>query len=142
MARRKTTIVRGSYTPRRTEGDYLGALLDAVSLEDWRAVVDKAVTMARSGDAGSRAWLAQYLIGRPAAPAPTPLTVVVQQLSGRDPVVDKLALPHLDRDRFPSLYADERAKDRVRSDVADELRQLEAQRVALLAAPSAGEEPR
>ena len=52
MARRKPTIVKGSYTSRRTEGDYLGALLDAVSLEDWRAMVDKAVTMARSGGAG------------------------------------------------------------------------------------------
>lgn len=141
MARTKPTIVRGSYTTRRTEGDYLGALLDAVSLEDWRAVVDKAVTMARSGDAGSRAWLAQYLIGRPAAPAPTPLTVVVQQLAGRDPVVDKLAKPHLDRGRFPSLDADERAKDRVRSDVADELRQLEARHPAVQVAPSADKEP-
>ena len=32
-----------------------------MSLEDWRAAVGKAVTMARSGDAGSRSWLAQYL---------------------------------------------------------------------------------
>jgi hypothetical protein len=131
MARRKPGIVRGSYTPRRTETDYLGTLLDVVTPADWRAVVDKALTMAKAGDGGSRAWLAQYLMGRPAAPAPTPLTVVVQQLSGRDPVVDKLAEPHLKRDSFPALYSMELEKDRIRADAAEELQRLRTGHQAL-----------
>ena len=97
MARKKQTYVNGRFTHRRTEADYMGALLDAVPLADWREVVAATVAAAKAGDAAARAWLAQYLIGKPGTTAPAPLTVVVQQLSGRDPVVDKLAKPHLDR---------------------------------------------
>lgn len=127
MARKKKTYVNGTFTPRRTEGDYMGALLDAVPLEDWRKVVTATVAAAKGGDAAARAWLAQYLIGKPGTTAPAPLTVVVQQLSGRDPVVDKLAKPHLDRAKYPGMHADDDFKDALRSRVAAELRVLEAE---------------
>jgi hypothetical protein len=39
-------------------------LLDVVSLDDWRAVIMTALAAAKAGDAGARAWLAQYLIGK------------------------------------------------------------------------------
>lgn len=98
MSRRKQTYyIKGRFTHRRTEADYMGALLDSVSIEDWRRVVDKALNMAKEGDAGSRAWLSHYLVGRPTGKAPAPLTIVVQQLAGRDPVVEKLAKPHIER---------------------------------------------
>ena len=123
MARKKQNYLKGTITHRRTEADYMAALLDAVPLEDWRAVVTATVAVAKAGDAGARAWLAQYLIGRPGTTAPTPLTVVVQQLSGRDPLVEKLAKPHINRLEFPSLYPDN--KDEVEAQVAAELRALE-----------------
>jgi hypothetical protein len=94
MARRKQSYLKGRFEPRRTEGDYMAVLLDAVTLEEWRSVVVATVAAAKAGDPSARAWLAQYLVGKPGATAPAPLTVVVQQLSGRDPLVDKLAKPH------------------------------------------------
>ena len=43
MAKRKQTeYIQGHATHRRTEGDYMGVLLDAVTLDDWRGVVTGA----------------------------------------------------------------------------------------------------
>jgi hypothetical protein len=52
----------------------------------------------------------------------------VQQLSGRDPLVEKLAKPHIDRAEYPSLHVDDDFKDALKAHVADELRALEAQK--------------
>jgi len=127
MARRKQNYLKGSFENRRTEGDYMAVLLDAVTLEEWRSVVTATVAAAKAGDTSARAWLAQYLVGKPSATAPAPLTVVVQQLSGRDPVIEKLAHPHIERLKYPSLHSDDDMKDAVKALVADELRALEAQ---------------
>ena len=126
MARKKQTYVKGPFTHRRTEGDYMGVLLDAVRLEDWREVVRATVAAAKDGDATARAWLAQYLIGKPTLTAPAPLTVVVQQLSGRDPLAERLAKPYVDREKYPSLSANEGFEDAMRELIAGELRVLEA----------------
>ena len=73
--------------------------------------------------------LAGAISGRQAGrTAPAPLTVIVQQLSGRDPLVDRLAKPHIDRAEYPSLHADDDFKDALKARVADELRALEAQK--------------
>lgn len=128
MARKKQNYIKGTFTHRRTEADYMAALLDAVPLDDWRAVITATVAAAKAGDAGARAWLSQYLIGKPGTTAPAPLTVVVQQLSGRDPLVEKLAKPHIDRVEYPSLHADDDLKDALKAQVAAELQALEAQK--------------
>ena len=128
MARKKQSYVKGSFTHRRTEADYMGVLLDAAQLDDWREVVNATVAAAKAGDATARAWLAQYLMGRPGATAPAPLTVIVQQLSGCDPLVDKLAKPHIERMKYPELHTDDDFKEAVKTLVADELRTLEAQK--------------
>jgi hypothetical protein len=60
--------------------------------------------------------------------APGPLTVVVQQLSGRDPLVDRLAKPHIDRAEYPSLGANDDFEDAMREQIGGELRALEAQK--------------
>ena len=93
-------LIRGTATHRRTEGDYMGVLLDAVTLDDWRDVVAATLDLAKSGDPAARAWLAQDLVGKPDAKAPSALTMVVQQLNGADPLIDRLAKPHLDRARY------------------------------------------
>jgi hypothetical protein len=123
MARRKQTaeLIRGHAAHRRTEGDYMGVLLDAVTLEDWRDVVNNAKTAAKAGDPQARTWLAQYLMGRPDGKALTPLTVVVQQLNGADPLVDKLARPLIDRQKYPSMHADDGWEAQIRALVAAEL---------------------
>jgi hypothetical protein len=128
MARKKQTYVKGTFTHRRTEADYMGVLLDAVTLEDWRGVVMATLAAAKAGDPSARAWLGQYLVGKPAATAPAPLTVVVQQRSGSDPLVNELAKPHIDRAEFPSFGPSDDFKDALKARVADELRALEEQK--------------
>lgn len=121
MAKRKqaTGYLQGTATHRRTEGDYMGALLDTVTLNDWRDVVAGALQAAKQGDSSARAWLAQYLVGRPEGKAPTPLTVVVQQLNGADPLVEKLSRGLIHDAQFP----DDGWKQQIKALVAAELAQ-------------------
>ena len=119
--RKQTEYIQGHVTHRRTEGDYMGVLLDAVTLDDWRGVVNGALQAAKSGDPQARNWLAQYLVGRPEGKAPTPLNIVVQQLNGRDPLVERLANPTIQRDKYPSLHSKDAYEDHIRALVAAEL---------------------
>ncbi|MBI3157769.1 MAG: hypothetical protein HYZ20_20525 [Burkholderiales bacterium] len=123
MARKRkdAELIRGRVAHRRTEGDYMGVLLGAVTLEDWRDVVNGAKTAAKAGDPQARAWLAQYLMGRPEGKAPTPLNIVVQQLNGSDPLVERLAKPLIDREKYPSMHANDGWEAQIRALVAAEL---------------------
>jgi len=87
----RQTFIKGNASHSRTEADYMSTLLEAVTLEDWQTVVTSTVVAAKQGDAQARAWLGQYLVGKPAGKAPTPLTVVVQQLNGENPLVNRLS---------------------------------------------------
>jgi hypothetical protein len=56
----------GPGRPRRaTEAQYLATLSEAVTLETWGEIVQKAVEDAKSGDYHARTFLASYLLGRP-----------------------------------------------------------------------------
>ena len=39
--------------------------LAAVTFEDWKAIIEKAVTQAKKGDSVARKFLADYLMGQP-----------------------------------------------------------------------------
>ena len=123
MARKRkdAELIRGRAAHRRTEGDYMGVLLGAVTLEDWRDVVNGAKVAAKAGDPQARAWLAQYLMGRPEGKAPTPLNIVVQQLNGADPLVERLSKPLIDRQKYPSMHANDGWEAQIRALVAAEL---------------------
>ena len=123
MTRRKrqAAYVPGTATHRRIEADYLRTLLDTVTPDDWREVVAATLATAKQGDAQARAWLAHYLIGKPATPAPSALTVLVQQLNGRDPVAERLASPIIERMRFPGMHSDDDMADRICALIAEEL---------------------
>jgi hypothetical protein len=122
MAKRKQTeYIQGHATHRRTEGDYMGVLLDAVTLDDWRGVVTSALQAAKGGDPQARNWLAQYLVGRPEGKAPTPLNIVVQQLNGLDPLVSRLAKPMIDREKYPSMHINDAYEAHICALVAAEL---------------------
>lgn len=88
--KRTTTLLPGSATHTRTAHDYMGILLDAVSPDNWREVVQATVQLAKSGDPQARNWLGQYLIGKPDCAAPTAVNVIVNQLQGKNEVLDKL----------------------------------------------------
>jgi hypothetical protein len=122
MGRRKQTeYIKGTAQHRRTEGDYMGVLMDTVTLNDWRSVVNGALQAAKAGDSQARNWLAQYLVGKPEGKALTPMNIVVQQLSGADPLVEKLAKPAIDRALYPSGYENDDFKAHIRTLVAIEL---------------------
>ena len=57
MTTKKLTTARlipGDAKHTRTQDAYMGALLDAVSLDDWREVVTGAVQAAKGGDPQAR----------------------------------------------------------------------------------------
>jgi hypothetical protein len=122
MAKRKQqNLIKGTANHRRTEGDYMSTLLDTVTLEDWQDVVSNALAAAKQGNAQARAWLAQYLVGKPAGKAPTLLTVVVQQLNGNNPLVEKLAKPVIDQYKYPSMHEDDAWETQIKAMIAAEL---------------------
>ncbi len=121
--RKQESFIRGTAAHRRTESDYMGALLETVTLDDWRDVVAGALQAAKGGDPAARAWLGQYLVGKPETKAPSALTVVVQQWSGGDPVAEKLAKPILDRALYPTSHENDDWKESVKVAIAAELAQ-------------------
>lgn len=50
---------------REKEKTYLLALSEAVPLDRWRRIAERAAEDAEKGDHRSREWLSNYLIGRP-----------------------------------------------------------------------------
>jgi hypothetical protein len=122
MAKRKQqNLIKDNATHRRTEGDCMSTLLDTVTLDDWQDVVSSTLAAAKQGDAQGRAWLAQYLVGKPAGKAPTPLTVVVQQLNGDNPLVNRLSKTVIDQHKYPSLHEDDAWEDQIKAIIATEL---------------------
>lgn len=50
---------------RQGEADYLRMLTDGVSAQDWQKIVSRAVKDAVKGDYRARAWIGDYLLGKP-----------------------------------------------------------------------------
>jgi hypothetical protein len=123
MTRKTETVsmLRGRATHRRVQHDYMGALLDRVTLETWGEVIDATVTKAKEGDAQARAFLATYLVGKPAHEAPEPLTVTARRLSGADALVERLADPIQQRGESDYWREKGEADDYYRAQVAAEL---------------------
>lgn len=51
--------------PREKESRYYDLLISSVSLDDWQAIVRKAVAQAKAGNPVARKWLADYILGTP-----------------------------------------------------------------------------
>jgi hypothetical protein len=77
----------GPGRPRRaTEREYLSAISESCTTDDWAAIVRKAVDDARAGDKFAREWLARFLVGNPEGSAPSLHALAVQDEAGTDPV--------------------------------------------------------
>jgi hypothetical protein len=71
--------------PRRAiEVDYVATLSEAVPLAKWRAIVERAVEQAVSGDAKAREWLGSHLLGEPTGNALLRLAAI--ELAEFDPI--------------------------------------------------------
>jgi hypothetical protein len=114
-------IIKGAASHYRTEDDYMSVFLETVTLEDWKEVVSCALRGAKVGNEQARAWLSHYLVGKPQGTAPTPLTVVVQQLSGENSVVKKLAKPIINEHTYPSLYLKSDTEKQIKAQVMEDI---------------------
>jgi hypothetical protein len=47
------------------QAEYLRVLLGQVTMEQWRAIIDRAVSDAANGDRHARRWLSDYCLGQP-----------------------------------------------------------------------------
>lgn len=76
--------------PRPVELHYLRAISDACPLDVWRDIVQKAVDLAKTGDAAARAWLSKYLCGdsslKASLPVPSLSEAIGQGFEGYDPM--------------------------------------------------------
>ena len=118
---KKRSIIQGTSRHRRTEHDYMSVLLDVVTLDDWREVVAGALQAAKEGNQQARVWLAQYLVGKSEARAPTPIHVISEELSGNEPLVEILAKPVIDQALFPAFYENNSLEDDIKAQIAEEL---------------------
>ncbi len=79
----------GPGRPRRViEADYLAALGEAITLDEWQQIVLKAKDDAKAGDAKAREWLGRHLLG--AAGQATLRALAVAERNGES-VDDELA---------------------------------------------------
>ena len=89
----------GPGRPRRAvEREYLAALSESVTLDDWREIVKAALAAAKQGDGKARDWLCRYLIGE------KPLTLT-------DLAADEAAELGAERDILERIAARQRVRD-------------------------------
>jgi len=54
----------GPGRPRRqVDKDYLAAFSEVITRDEWKEIIEKAVTQAKEGDPRARQWLTNYVIG-------------------------------------------------------------------------------
>ena len=75
-----------SRPPRSTERDYLVALSESCSIDDWQEIVTRAVYDAKDGDAKAQALLAGYLVCQPGSRGEMLHTLTVEVAAGSDPL--------------------------------------------------------
>ena len=73
--------------PRATETTYLNVVMDKCPVETWGEIVETAVVDAKDGDPKAREWLGKLLIGVTNQPAPSLVSVHLEQISEYDPVM-------------------------------------------------------
>lgn len=102
FSERPTAINKAGRPKRRTEDEYLDAMISRVTLKDWREVVDKAVLQAKKGDSLARQWLTNYIVGPPVqklqhtgadnGPIEQTFRVIFGELADSEPATDDDAL--------------------------------------------------
>ena len=81
--------------------------MTACTLKDWQEIVNAAVTAAKCGGSTARAWLGRYLVGDPATKAPAPTTVIIQNLTGEDIVMERAVSQLANELNFGGLFEGE-----------------------------------
>lgn len=116
--------VKGSATHRRHADDYIAATLEVVTIEEWKSIVEATIAAAKDGDKSARAWLSDYVLGKPESKAPSTLDVMARRYAGKDLLVEKIAHPHWEQQEFPFIEIEEASKRKFREQVRSELAEL------------------
>lgn len=96
---------------KRVEQEYLKALREECSIEEWRIICKKAVDDAKDGDAKARQWLNDYLVGKPQPDAIESETAQsfaksivdsVREMSARTDTGSRDDCPTIDKNSLPS----------------------------------------
>ena len=53
---------KGHGRPRKPAPEYLAAVAEELSLEDWRAIIGKAIDVAKDGDHRAREWITRMFL--------------------------------------------------------------------------------
>ena len=59
------------------EDRYYDITMTACTFDDWKAIVQKAVSQAKRGDSVARKWLSDFLVGVPEQPISGGLNIVI-----------------------------------------------------------------
>jgi len=126
--KRTTKLLTGSASHTRTADSYMSILLDSVTPDDWREVCKNTVQLAKGGDPQARAWLSNFLIGKPECAAPTAVNVIVNQLQGKSEVLDKLTHHTFIDAAFHDSDDDVKAgiRAQLETEIAEKLQQVNA----------------
>lgn len=81
---------------RETERDYLIALREICTIDDWKEIMKRAVEDAKKGDARARQFLANYMIGT--RQEGVFMAIAVEEEMGIDPVEDEVKAEKWNRD--------------------------------------------
>ena len=66
MPFQKGQVANPNGRPKKSvEEKYLKRLQSCVSIEDWKEIIQKAISQAKRGDTAARKWLSDYLMGVP-----------------------------------------------------------------------------
>lgn len=115
------TYIKARVRHRRHSDDYINAMLDVVTIDDWQAITSAAVDAAKNGDNSARTWISNYILGKPDSKAPSALEAMVSRLSGNDRLVEEIARPHWEQYQLPLDAMEESVRKKFRAEAEEEL---------------------
>jgi|ERR1017187_271567 hypothetical protein len=69
---------------RQTERSYVKVMMQNCSLEDWAAIVARAVADAKNGDGSARQWIGRFICGCPNKSTPTFQDLEIEAAAGTE----------------------------------------------------------
>lgn len=77
--------------PKQREERYYEITMTSCTFQDWKEIVQRAVTDAKRGDGAARKWLSDYLVGVPEQPLEGGLEILVRYVDTAEPDNDRPA---------------------------------------------------
>jgi len=114
-------LLRGRSKHRRTQSDYMAALLDRVTIDTWtKSLTQQSLPPSPVMPGPAPGWIS---CRETTVEAPTPLAVIVQRISGNDQLVNELAIPAIYRAQYQDAEdaEEDSANHAIKAQIAAEL---------------------